>query len=265
MGSKNIDADGKSFTKVHSIPQATSSAFPIARLMSMSLVPTVQIILAIFVAYRCYPIIPMRDIIFCILYPAYLFLANHLRFDNNAIIRKRPKDHPHNISVVTSKFFSGDDTVWFQIYMVVAASIGLILPLVTVFYDPKEIAALGPHLFVLWCQIIGESVTMFNPYVHRFITLLVPLGFSAYRMNILVEWFLGSASLFHGALPTTDISVSHTWGLALSSLNLVFWTYNLFVTLLLLVTPEFLSDEICESPELHSALNPHHKRALKSE
>merc|ERR1712226_1742827 len=87
--------------------------------------------------------------------------------------------------------------------------------------------------------------TMFNPYAHLFVTLLLPLGFSIYRMNLLVEWFLGSVSL---VFESSAVSPATLWGLVLSSLNLVFWTYNLFVMLLLRITPEFLSDDKCESP-----------------
>ena len=40
-----------------------------------------------------------------------------------------------------------------------------------------------------------------------------------------------------------DVLSGHGWGLALSSFNLVFWTYNLFVAILLKIVSEYLSDE----------------------
>jgi len=152
-----------------------------------------------------------------------------------------------------SKFFSGSDDKWFKKYIGIAAMVGLVAPLITILCAPRQVAVLAaPHLFVLWCQIIGESIVMFNPNVHRFITLLVPIGFSVYRLNLLAEWFLGSVSLFTlsraNYFSVGDIFI--WWSVILSSLNLVFWTYNLFVALLLKITPEFLCEEKCEYPEM---------------
>ena len=224
----------------------SNTGLPLARLLASS-GPTLQILLAMLIAYRYYPVIPLRDLLFCTLYPFYLLLANQLRFKSNLQIRQRPKDLPHNISVVMSKFFSGSDDGWFKKYVGLAAVIGLLLPLLTIGYGPSEVAVLAaPHLFVLWCQIIGESIVMFNPNVHRFITLLVPVGFSVYRMNLLIEWYLNSVALMN-----TDYgSAGSIWGVVLSSINLIFWTYNLFVALLLKIAPEFLSQDKCEFPEM---------------
>lgn len=49
--------------------------------------------------------------------------------------------------------------------------------------------AILQHVFMLWCQIIMETVTMENMYVHNWIRLLVPLGFSTYRMPLVWKWF----------------------------------------------------------------------------
>jgi len=245
---KKDTTDEKTITPTKQLlfkPMPQNTGLPLARLFASS-GPTLQILLAMLIAYRYYPVIPLRDLLFCILYPSYLVFANQLRFQSNLLIRQRPKDHPHNISVVMSKFFSGSDDTWFKKYVGLAAVIGLVLPLLTIFYGQSEVKVLAaPHLFVLWCQIIGESIVMFNPNVHRFITLLVPVGFSVYRMNLLVEWYLGSVSLMNADYA----SAGSIWGVVLSSINLIFWTYNLFVALLLKITPEFLSED-CEYPEM---------------
>jgi len=235
------------------------SALPLlstSQVHDVSPTATLQIILAGVLAYHCYPsMLSLKDILFVVLYPSYLMLANHYRFDNNAIVRQRSEDNPHSVTKLKSKFFSGSDSPWFiQRYMPIAATFGVILPLFTFLLSSnKEVATLAvPHLFVLWCQIIGESTTMFNPNAHLFITLLLPLGFSIYRMNLLVEWFLASVSLVF----ESSTSSATVWGLVLSSLNLVFWTYNLFVMLLLRITPEFLSDDKCESPSYMVSIPP---------
>jgi len=231
------------------LPQ-TNSGFIIARLLASS-GPSAQIFIAIMLSYRLE--VPIRDLLFVTLYPLYLYLANSIRFDSNSIVRQRAKSHPHNISNVMSKFFSGSDDQWFKKYIGLAAMIGLVAPLIYISCAPApgQVSLLAArHMFVLWCQIIGESIVMFNPNVHRFITLLVPLGFSVYRLNLLVEWFLGSVSLFSES-GANYISVGDAWwSVILSSLNLVFWTYNLFVALLLKITPEFLCEEKCEYPEM---------------
>ena len=230
------------------LPQG-NTGLPLARLISSS-GPSMQILLAALMAYRYYPTISARDILFCVMYPSYLYLANNLRFKNNQSIRERAKDHPYNISVVNARFFSGSDATWFKKYMTLAATIGLLLPLLTIISAPRQMAALAaPHLVLLWCQIIGEGMTMFNPNVHRYITLLVPLGFSAYRMNLLVEWFSSSFSLWSTHM-YSDYTSAYAWGVVLSSINLIFWTYNLFVALLLKITPEFLDKTRCEYPEM---------------
>mmetsp|Transcript_13851 Transcript_13851/g.20436 ORF Transcript_13851/g.20436 Transcript_13851/m.20436 type:complete len:263 (+) Transcript_13851:28-816(+) len=237
------------------------SALPLLSIsQSYTISPTAwaQIILAGVVSCRCYPtILSLQDILFVVLFPSYLLLANHYRFENNKPIRQRSKDHPHSVTNVTSKFFSASDAPWFmQRYMPMAATIGIVLPLLTVIFSPnKEVVNLTiPHLLVLWCQIIGESVTMFNPYAHRFITLLLPIGFSIYRTRQLILWSQASFSLV-----VASESSQHAialWGLILSSINLVFWTYNLLVMLLLRVTPEFLSNDKCEAAPYAVSLPP---------
>mmetsp|Transcript_2855 Transcript_2855/g.6227 ORF Transcript_2855/g.6227 Transcript_2855/m.6227 type:complete len:265 (+) Transcript_2855:147-941(+) len=210
-----------------------------------------QVAVAILIAHRYHPILPLRDILFCALYPTYLLLANRYRFASNLLVRQRPTDHQYNVSVLISNFFSEQDESWFKNYMVVATTLGAILPLVAIFHAPAEVAALAaPPLFVLYCQIIGESIVFLNPFVHRFIALLVPVGFQVYRMNLLVEWFIHSVSLYEGSVEG-QIPVWYKMGLALSGLNLLFWSYNVFVVLLLRVFPEYLTDAKCESPDTH--------------
>ncbi|KAL9187735.1 hypothetical protein ACHAXT_006113 [Thalassiosira profunda] len=242
------------------IVKHAKSAFPLLFEQAPSSVPissVAQIVAAAYLAHRCYPTISLRDVLFCVLYPTYLAFANHIIFANNEIIRRRPKEHPHNAEANLAKFFSGGDAPWFARYMGLAATVGLVLPLATIFGAPEEVATLAiPHLFVLWVQIIGESATMFNPYSHRYITILIPIGFSVYRMNLAVEWFLGSASLYKSASAENGDSMWHTLGLVLSAANVLFWTYNLFVVLMLKVVPEYLKDELCESPDVRVVALP---------
>jgi len=193
--------------------------------------------------------IPTRHLLFCILYPAYLIFANHFRFGNNIAIRQRSNHHPSNLSVVMSKIYSESDTAWFKCFMASGTILGVLLPLLTVSLAPTEVAdaAISP-LFVFWTQMICETVAMLNPYVHRYIAFLVPMGFFIYRERLLLDWF--SASLLASYSASDTSSTWYTFGLILSSVNLIFWTGTLFVFALLRWAPEFLAHEKCESPEI---------------
>ncbi len=189
--------------------------------------------------------------LFCILYPTYLILANHFRFGNNIVIRQRSHHHPSNLAVVMSKIYSESDTLWFKCYMSSFATVGVLLPLLTVLLAPTDVAdAAISHLLVLWTQIICETATMQNPYVHRYICFLIPVGFSVYRQGILTEWFSDSLASYEVASASGTSSQWYAFGLFLSSVNLIMWTANLFVFLLLRWAPELLADEKCESPEI---------------
>jgi hypothetical protein len=192
--------------------------------------------------------IPNRHLLFCMLYPAYLIFANHFRFGNNIAIRKRSTHHPSNLSVAMSKIYSEYDTTWFKCYMAFVTIVGGLLPLMTVSLAPTEVAdaAISP-LFVWWTQIICATVAMLNPYVHRYIAFLVPMGFFVYRESLLLDWFSASLTSYYA---NETPSQWYTFGLILSSVNLIIWTVSLFVFVLLRCAPEFLADEKCESPEI---------------
>jgi len=99
-------------------------------------------------------------------------------------------------------------------------------------------------------------MTKYNPNSHRLVTLMVIVGFSVCRMNLVVEWFLGSVSSYRDVLGRRGdhivvmedmVGLGYGWGLVLSGLNLLFWTYNLFVTILLVIVPEHLRYEGTEA------------------
>jgi hypothetical protein len=216
-----------------------------------------QTFLALLLVYEFRSFIPTRHVLFCTFYPAYLILANRYRFGNNLAVRKRPEHHPNNISAVMSSIYSERDTVWFKRYMTSFTIVGVLLPLQTVFTAPPEFAdAAISHLLVLWTQITCETVTMQNPFVHRYIALLIPLGFSVYRQSLLLEWFSISFTSFRSSFLSIiggNTSLSWYWhalGFVLSSINLIIWTMNLFGFLLMRWTPEFLAGDKCKSPEI---------------
>ena len=71
-----------------------------------------------------------------------------------------------------------------------------------------------------------------------------------YRQSLLVDWFSASLAAYESASASGNSSQWYKFGLILSSVNLVMWTANLFVFILLRWTPELLADEKCESLEV---------------
>jgi hypothetical protein len=206
----------------------SSSPFFLARVGSLG-----QIFFAVFLALRYS--VPWQDVAFCMLFSVYLWLANRFRFESN-----RPAlsaDKKINLELIPEA-----KEPWFARYMVTFFTVGLLLPLVTIFFGPKDLGlVLTPHVFVLWCQIIMETLTMEDPKVHNFIRLLVPIGFSVYRMRNLAIWCTACWELrskWEG-----EEGNWYYWGMGLAVVNLLGWTYNLFVMLLLRITPPFMESE----------------------
>eukprot|EP00978_Attheya_sp_CCMP212_P011105 scaffold27151_cov46-Attheya_sp.AAC.2 len=169
----------------------------------------------------------------------YLWMANRFRFQSN-----RPAlsaDAKINLELIPEA-----KEPWFARYMVTFFTVGLLLPLVTIFFGPKDLGLVStPHVFVLWCQIIMETLTMEDPNVHNFIRLLVPIGFSVYRMRNLAIWCTACWELLSSKWEEGDEGNYwyYYWGMGLSVANLLGWTYNLFVMLLLRITPPFMEPE----------------------
>ena len=210
-----------------------------------------QTFLALMLLYKFQSFIPIRHLLFCILYPTYLILANHFRFGNNIVIRQRHSSHPSNLAVVMANIYSEADTLWFMEYMAFATVIGVFLPLATMFLAPVEVAesAISP-LVVLWTQITCETVAMRNPYVHRYIAFLITVGFSVCRQSMLFDWFSASLSNVSTYAWPASVPTSCWFGLALSTINVIFWTANTFGFILFRWAPELLSNEKCAAPEV---------------
>merc|ERR1712003_597683 len=73
--------------------------------------------------------IPFWDLFFSIAFPLYVSLANRIRFDNNArqiaLRKERGEVHPEKPGWLSDM----SDTKWFAKYMIFAASLGVLLPL----------------------------------------------------------------------------------------------------------------------------------------
>ena len=185
--------------------------------------------------------IPFWDCFFSVAFPFYIYLANRFRFDNNAplvALRKQRGDefpgHPD--------FFTVNKESWFPKYMVFAASLGVLLPLLIQVAAPLRVAqATAPHLFLLLNQIMMEHVGM-GPEFHPMLWMMVPLGYSSYRMSSLKTWVFMAWNIFLTESPP-GLFTWETFHLLLAASNAVFWTYNLFVTLTLRILPQCMHQE----------------------
>ena len=150
----------------------------------------------------------------------------------------------------------------FKIYMGAFQVIALLLPLVLILAGPVDAAASAvPAVVTLLWQALGEQSTFTS---HDVLQVLIPVGFNAYRMFPVMEWVRTSHDLFVGSsAPVTNHK--NTFNVALACVNLVFWTYNLFVFLLLRVLPVYFDRIETPTVEMAYTLVPLPKRTAPKE
>jgi len=223
---------------------ATATTFFPLNLVGLSSPPLVLPMIPILLCY--YRTIPFWDRFFSIAFPLYLSLANRFRFNNNArqVDLRKQRGQPSNPEIPEWMADGVARESWFPKYMITAATMGVILPLLLQLVAPTPIAeAAAPHLFVLLCQILMETMANGGPNFHPLLQLINPIGFSAYRMGCLKTWIVVAWQL-KVATSGTALTVV-TWEnahLILAVLNGIFWTYNTFVTLLLRILPRCLDE-----------------------
>ena len=76
---------------------------------------------------------------------------------------------------------------------------------------------------------------------HDVLRILVPIGFNAYRLKPLCRW------VYLASMISPDSGPWYVAALFLSVINLVLWSYNLFIFLLLRVLPIYF-DKIKTPP-----------------
>ena len=183
--------------------------------------PAILLGIAFFVA-RAQPL-PVADLAFAAAFPAYLLLANYLRFDLGNDKRFKP-------------LLREGRGAWLKRYVLTTTLLGLMLPLPLVFLGPRSIAlAAAPHLFLTAIQCAFEGLTAHSRFA-AVLRVAVPIGFNAYRLGTLRTWCAAAATTVGaGTLP-----VLWAWSaLALALANSVLWSYNLFIFLLLRVVPQY--------------------------
>jgi hypothetical protein len=225
--------------KFHS--QNETKTFFLLDLVGLSMPPLLMPAILLLLGYSRQ--LPFWDIFFSVAFPLYLCIANRFRFDNNArqVAARKQRGHPHPQK---PEWFKANNDQWFVIYMLNAATIGVILPLLLQVLAPAPIAqAAAPPVYMLLSQILMEMMGN-GPKFHPMLQLMTPIGFCAYRMAGLKTWLV----LAWQMVSSTDYGSSDAilnWEMvhfmvALS--NSFLWTYNLFVMLLLRIAPPCLDE-----------------------
>ena len=126
----------------------------------------------------------------------------------------------------------------------------MILPVMFQLVAPRYISdAAAPHLYLVLCQVAMEILTGGAKF-HPLLRLLNPIGFNTYRMGALCAWASTALSGFFRAKDSVaglgsnifagKMIIWEVLGLSLALVNLVVWTYNLFIFLLLRTVPQYL-------------------------
>jgi hypothetical protein len=156
-------------------------------------------------------------------------------------------------------FASHSQSSWFPKYLKCFTLFGCLFPVILVlvgygWHDNTSAgaAAAAPHLFVLVVQIIMETLSRRYQW-HGYIMTLVPIGFSIYREFTLATWVQES----YQVLLVTDNTTSNSMDSVLSMIsfglavvNIVLWSYNCFIFLLLRMMPVYIDQERYPMPNV---------------
>jgi hypothetical protein len=146
--------------------------------------------------------VPAHDIGFSLAWPAFLAVANAMRFSSNASHKGQPP---------TALF----PAAWVKYYAGAAAVLALLLPAGVCIHaaftgssssssstgllavencvaSSQVLCILGPHLYLTAMQVLCESLSSSSVTGNSTALLprlLVPIGFNTYRMWVLVRWW----------------------------------------------------------------------------
>lgn len=179
--------------------------------------------------------VPLCDWAFMILFPLYILIINIIRFDSNSVGRS------NNVPVLTLGKGTFLGQPGFAAYMAVFQVSAVLLPLSLIMFTTREMAEpCVPSLVLLLVQINVENLAM-GKHCHDLPRLLIPIGFSTYRLTSIYAWVM---STWH----QQDETLTSQLALGLAVWNMVIWSYNLFFFLLLRIVPMYLDEK--DSPSV---------------
>lgn len=189
--------------------------------------------------------ITKRDFLFGMFYPLYLMVINQFRFDQNL----------PNANLPFVPLLREGRGPWFGRYVLFFGLTGVIVPFLYLLSAPLHLGQLAaPHFFLVSMQVFVEVLSQ-TQTCHALVRLLVPIGFNAYRVPVLMDWVADSGHSVSSIISAGSTSLSAEnivayTGYGLAILNLVCWVYNLFVFLLLRAVPQYLDKSNFGSPDV---------------
>ena len=197
--------------------------------------------------------IPIGDLTFCVLFPIYLFLANHFRFDQNRLAHETNQAH-RGLQFEYDGVNSDKTESFIARYIGAFALAGVVGPLALSGYIYRTqtdsssflvVTAMSPHLVLLLVQIVMEHTGKLLQW-HAYVQCLNPIGFSIYREFALFAWLTMAWEHWR----ENPDKVETRLGLLLAAVNTVMWTYNCFIFLLLRMMPIYLDDTKYPTPRV---------------
>ena len=179
-----------------------------------------------------YPL-SVGDAAFGLLYPAYLHAASVLRFG---------KAKSHYQSLGKDQFVG---TPSFRVYMMVFQVATVLVPFACVclpMVPTRQKQVTATPLILLLLQVATEKQ---SANWHDVTRVLVPIGFNAYRLRSLATWIQVAQEDYGNDNTTTAASILF---LTVAVVNLILWTYNLFIFLLWRVLPLYFDKQ--DSPDV---------------
>ncbi|KAK1284342.1 hypothetical protein QJS10_CPB21g00423 [Acorus calamus] len=127
----------------------------------------------------------------------------------------------------------GEKNLLLNAYILIAAVVGLLLPIAYIFEGVREgdkegIKAAAPHVFLLACQVFMEGLT-FSQGLSLPVRVFVPVFYNTKRIFTIVDWLRSEVAKVDeefGSLRRLHV------GRGLAVANLGFWAFNLFGFLL---------------------------------
>ncbi|KAL5727432.1 hypothetical protein ACHQM5_000630 [Ranunculus cassubicifolius] len=181
--------------------------------------------LAVIVVLSASGMVSITDFSFVVFSFIYIFFLSKIAFPSLPT------------SIATPIF--GEKNRMLGIYVMVAALIGLFLPIMYIFHgiiegDKHGIKAASPHVFLLASQVFMEGLAFSGEFSIP-IRVFVPVFYNTKRVFSIVDWL--RAEIEKKDVEDSGDEIRLYVGRALAVANMAFWCFNLFGFLLPVYLP----------------------------
>lgn len=192
--------------------------------------------------------IPLSHIFFVCFSAIYAITANYFILHTQQNLPRAPLT-PRSLSPTRNTA-----RLLFPFTIILSISLPLILIALTSPSNTKPAplhVVVVPHLFLMLCQILFESVGfLLQTFFTLYIRLGVTIAFVSYRIPVILQWYHAAVNLGQVQAALPDPSVLPPIAQATAVLNFVFWSFALLCFLLLYCLPA-----VCREPMLDEILD----------